>query len=176
MNNEATTQQPTESQVKFIDLEKGVFTANGNTYTIEGDLTIERYAEFQILERELALGISAKDLYSKLNELFTMVNSMQFADSAVMLNDLIRGQHKLQEREPTVLRICALFMNTPDEDRSVITNDMITKKIADWKAEGIAMQSFFAVASSSVNGFIEIYQRVTRIISGLEKPGRAGNL
>lgn len=171
MSNETIPNKP----LKRIDLETGRFEANGKQYTIEGQLAIERFAEFQILEKELALGISAREMFNELRQLYDLTNAQRFADIAVKLNDLIRGHQKLEEREPTVLRICALFINTPDEDRNTITDDMITTKINDWKAEGIAMADFFRVASGSVNGFAELYQKVTRIISGQERPGLAGN-
>jgi hypothetical protein len=42
---------------------------------------------------------------------------------------------------------------------------MYNRKIADWKAEKLDMRDFFTVASNSVNGYIEIYRTVSRIIS-----------
>lgn len=159
------------TQLKRIDLQKGIFEANGKTYHIEASLTIERYCEFQILEKELAFNLSFKGMFDSLNALWTEVNKMQFGDAAVRINNLLRGMARLEEREPVFLKICALYINTEDEDRSVINQDVITQKIQDWKAEGYDMQDFFMVASNSVSGFIDAYQRITRIISGQEKPG-----
>lgn len=157
------------AELKRIDLNTGKFTANGVDYQIEGNLSIERYAEFQILEKELAYTTTFKGMYDKMVHLRDLMNKMRFVDAAVELNDLLRGVSKLEEREPTVLKICALFINTPDEDRAIFTLDMITKKIADWKAEGLDMRDFFHVASGSVAGFLDVYRTVTRIISGAEK-------
>lgn len=159
------------SPLKKIDLQNGVFPANGKTYYIESSLTIERYVEFQILEKELGFGVTFKGMFDGLNELWTYINKMQFADAAVKLNNMLRGMAKLEEKEPAVLKICALYINEANEDRSVITQDMITHKIQDWKAEGYDMADFFQVAFTLVPGFIDAYQRVTRIISGQEKPG-----
>lgn len=158
-----------QGQLKRIDFETGVFEANGTQYRIEGALTIERYAELQILEKEMGYGVTFKGLYDKLEKLYSLLNKNRFADSAVLVNDLMRGVVKVQEREPTVLKICALFINSEAEDRTIFTQDMINKKIADWKAEGIDMRDFFTVASSSVNGFLDVYRTVTRIISA--QPG-----
>jgi len=157
--------------LKRIDLETGVFEANGTRYFIEGGLTIERYAEAQILEKEMGYGITFKAFFEKLQTAYTLLNKQKPMDAGVLLNDLIRGMGKLHEREPLVLKICALYINSEDEDRSAFTQDMITKKIADWKAEKMDIRDFFHVASSSINGYIEIYQTVTRIISG--QPGNA---
>jgi hypothetical protein len=160
-------------ELKRIDFEAGTFTANGVNYTIEGTLSIERYAELQIIEKELAYGFTVKSLFDKLKVCWDLLNKMKFAEMAINLNDMMRGVAKVQERQPIILKICALFMNAPDEDRRTITVDMINKKISDWKAEGIAMQDFFQAASSSVNGFSEIYETVTRIISAQEKTEQA---
>jgi hypothetical protein len=155
--------------LKRIDLNTGIFEANGTRYTIEGALTIERYAELQILEKELGYGLTFKAMFDKLQQAFNLLNKQKPADAAVLLNDMIRGIAMVQQREPLVLKICALFMNTADEDRSSFSADMYNRKIADWKAEKLDMRDFFTVASNSVNGFIEIYRTVTRIISG--QPG-----
>jgi hypothetical protein len=169
-------EQLKEEPLKRIDFQKGTFQANGKNYIIEGSLTIERYAELQILEKEMAYGLSVKGMYEKLQKLYTDVNKMKFADVAVAINDLMRGVAKLQEREPVVLKICALFINVEDEDRKEFSTDMINRKIADWKQEGIDMRDFFMVASNSVNGFLEIYKTVARIISAPENRPAPGLL
>lgn len=160
--------------LKRIDFNTGQFMANGTKYLIEGELTIERYAELQILQREIALEFSYKDFYNQLQDLYQLLNQQRFADCVVKVNDLIRGHAKVMEREPTVLKICALYINAENEDRTVFNQDISNKKISDWKTEGIFVGDFFTVASSSINGFLEIYQSVSRTISeGLGKLGEA---
>lgn len=158
-------------QLKRIDLERGYFEANGKKYFIEGAMSIERYAEFQIFEKELAYGLTVKAIFEKLGELWKLINKLKFGEAAVQLNDLIRGVSKIEEREPVVLKICALVINEENEDRGEFSQDMINRKITDWKAEGMDMRDFFLVASGSVNGLQEIYKKVTRIISGAESLG-----
>lgn len=165
------TATPTNNQIKRIDLEGGVFMANGKKYFIEGQLTIARYMEFQVFEKELGFGVTFQSLFNGLNELWGYLNKMQFAEASVKVNDMIRGCAKIEEREPAVLKICALYINEENEDRFTITDDMITNKIRDWKTEGYDMKDFFMVAFSSVSGIIDASQKVSRIISGLEKPG-----
>lgn len=154
------------SELKTIDLNQPSFEANGKTYTIEGGLSIERYAEFQILEKELAYGLTVKGMFDKINDGYQLLNQQRFADAAVLMNNLMRGVSKMEEREPVILKICALFCNTEGEDRTVINDDMITAKIGDWKKEGIDFKCFFQLASSSVSGLLEIYRSVTQAISG----------
>lgn len=163
------------NELKRIDFEKGKFEANGQTYTIEGALSIERYAELQILEKELAYGFTVKQIFDKLKLLWDYLNKLKFAEAAVLVRDLMAGATRVAERTPTTLKICALFINTDDEDRTTINQEMINKKIEDWKAEGIDIRDFFAVASNSINGFLEVYQSVTRIISAQDGSGKAEN-
>lgn len=145
-------------ELKRIDFEKGIFEANGKKYFIESQMSIERFCEFQIYEKEAGLGMPFKKIYENLQTVYQDLNATKFADASVRLNDLMHGVAKLDEKEPAALKICALFMNTEDEDRSVITNDMIVKKIEDWKKE-YDMRDFFWFALDTVNGFMEIYNR-----------------
>ena len=160
-----------DTKAKRIDLDKGVFTANGKTYYIEGELSIERYCEYQILEKELGFGVTMKSMFESLNMLWTHLNKMEFAEASVKVNNMIRGFAKMEEREPTILKICALYMNEENEDRSTINESMITDKIRNWKEEGLEMKDFFSVALGSVHGITDVYRKVARIISGEEKPG-----
>lgn len=169
-------QEKEKSPLKRIDFEAGRFEAGGKTYFIEGSLTIERYAHFQIYEKELAYGFTVKGIYDKLNDIKKLLDKTRFVDSAVYIVDLMRGISKLEEREPTILKICALYCNTEAEDRTIINQDMITQKIEDWKREGIDMRDFFDLACSSVNGLHELYQTVTRSISDQKGNAPAASL
>lgn len=163
------------AELKRIDFESGKFVANGTEYIIEGALSIERYAELQLFEKELANGMTFQTMFDKLQSLYSKLNKQKFADCAVELNDMIRGYAKLQEREPAILKICTLYINAKEEDRRTWNADMMNAKIADWKTEGIDMRDFFAVASSSIGGFSEVYRKVTRIISGQTDSEAEGN-
>jgi hypothetical protein len=159
------------STLKRIDFEKGTFSANGKEYCIEGGLSIERYAEMQILEKELAYGFTVKGIFDKLRSLWDLLNKLKFAECVIIVNDLMRGAARVQERENAVLKICALFINYEDEDRTAFSQDLMNAKIKDWQTEGIDVRDFFAVALNSVSGFLEVYQIVTRtILDQTEKP------
>lgn len=152
-------------ELKRLDLSKQSFEANGTTYYIESGLSIERFCEYQILEKEAGFGLSFKKIFDNLKDLHKLMNEVKFVEAAVKLDNLMRGVAKLEEREPTLLKMCALFINTEDEDRTTINNDMIVKKIEDWKQE-YDVRDFFRLALNTVDGFLEIYANATRIISG----------
>lgn len=155
-------------ELKRLDLSKQSFVANGVTYYIEQALSIERFCEYQILEKEAGFGMTFKKIFENLKELHGLMNNIKFVEASVKLDNLMRGVAKLEEREPTLLKICALFINSAEEDRTSINGDMITKKINDWKEE-YDVRDFFTLALNTVDGFIEIYANATQIISKAEK-------
>ena len=161
-------------ELKRINMETGKFTANGVDYAVNQYLSIERYCEFQILEKELGYGFSFAEIYKNLDHVEQLLNKTQFVPAAVMINNIKQGVVKVQEREPVMLKMCTLFINYEGEDIRTFTNDMIDKKITDWKAEGIAMNDFFTVALNSINGFFAIYQNITRNITEIlsEQPAK----
>ena len=104
-------------------------------------------------------------VFQEINEITDLMNEVKFVECAVRLDNLRRGIAKLKDKEPSVLKLCTLFINTKDEDPSIWNNDLMTIKIEDWKAEGIDIQDFFTLALNSVNGFIDIYGQMSKRIS-----------
>lgn len=152
-------------ELKELDTTKPSFIANGTEYFFEQDLGIVRYLEFQILEKEIGFSMSFESIVKNISKAYNYLNEVKNADCAVVLNNLITGIIKLEEKEPTALKICALFINTKDEDRTSWSWDLGTKKIEDWKIEGYKMSSFFRLALGTVNGYADIYKEISHRIS-----------
>ena len=152
-----------------IDLNQGSFTANGKIYKVQSVLSITRFCEFQILEKEIAFSMTFKNVFDEINEaceLFDEARSFgEIAEARTKLDNLRRGIAKLEEKQPTALKLCALFINTEDEDATIWNQDLMNAKIEDWKIEGIAIQDFFQFALNSVNGFIGIYKKMSEATS-----------
>lgn len=162
--------EDSKKELKRLNLNEPTFTANGRTYYIEQGLSIERYVEFQILEKELAFGMTFQQLINKNKELYKVLNRGELVNASVLVNNIVQGLAKVVEREPTALKMCALFINEEAEDRTVWNQDLIVRKIEDWKREGIDVRDFFALALNSVNGFLNIYNKMCQIISA--NPGK----
>lgn len=156
LTNEHNQEQAPVTQLKRIDFTKPSFMANGREYFIEGQMSITRFCEFQILEKEFAFKMSFKGMYEELLNLYEKLNELKMADAVIIVNNLLNGHAKMEEREPTVLKLCTLFINERNEDRSAWSADLMTQKIEDWKIEGISMEDFFTVALSTVNGYAQI--------------------
>lgn len=158
---------------KRINMDNGSFTANGTEYFVQTHLTISRFCEFQILEKEMAFSMTFENVFKEINEACELFDSSrsfgEMAEAKTKLDNLRRGIAKLEEKEPTALKICTLFINTSDENPAEWNNDIMTKKINDWKTEGIAIQDFFSFALNFQNGFLDIYKQMSDRISGEKK-------
>jgi hypothetical protein len=156
-------------KLKTIDFNDKSFKANGNEYFIEREVSIQRsvYAEVAKLEMEGSAKVGKQiDDWAKIYEL---ANQQKFADIVVMAYNHQRGFQKLLKEHSPVLRFCACFINTADEDRRSITDDQADKKIQDWIEEGISMQSFFDLALTFLKIEVEGYKNATESISAVIK-------
>lgn len=157
------------NKLKKLDPAATSFEANGKTYYIETELSIDRFHEYQIYEKEAGFGMSFKSLVEALKDAYLDLNQMKAADASVKLHNVLTGISKTAEKEFVLFKICALFMNTADEDRGIINDDMIARKIEDWKE--YEANGFFMQALNTVDGFFQIYNEMHRIISGEGKIG-----
>lgn len=139
-------------------------------YTVHNFLSVERYCEFQIFEKELAYASTFKTTFDKIKKALAQMNAMKMVDAIITLTDLVRGMVKVEEREPTVLKICALFINYEGEDIHSYSKDVEADKINDWKGAGVDMRDFFTVALHTVPGFLEIYAKISQSITEALKP------
>lgn len=149
-----------------LNIAERKFTANGKTYLIEESLSEKRYIKWEMLQAQVGLNIHFENLKEKMNQLWANLNKQNFADSCVIARDIMEGMNRnYEERIPDCIQMCALFMNTEDEDRRFITDDLIKQKAADWRAEGIDMQSFFSFAVATIPGLINNFKNITRATS-----------
>ena len=133
-------------ELKSINFQEKNFTANGVEYVIESQMSIQRsvYAEAAKIEMEGGMQLGKQlDDWKKLYEL---ANQQKFADIVVLAYNNMRGFKNFFESNHPVLKLCACFINSADEDRRYITDDLVTKKINDWSEEGLSMKSFFLLA------------------------------
>src|SRR5690242_16734585 len=151
-------------KLKTLDPNERRFTANGKVYNIETELSINRFHEYQIYEKEAGFSMDFKSIVHSIKDAYQDINQLKAADAAVKLHNVLAGIAKVQEKEHTLLKMCALFINTDDEDRGIINADMISTKIEDWGKE-YEVQGFFTLALNTINGFLQIYAEQHRIIS-----------
>lgn len=150
------------TELKKLDTKEGRFIANGKTYIIESGFSIQRYAVFQKLQIEAAFGVTFKLLYENTHFAFNCLNAGKIADAAVLLHNIMNGVAKIEQREPELLKMCALFINTADEDRTTISDDQISEKIRDWEAAGYDINDFFQLAIRTISGLVDVWKKLTQ--------------
>jgi hypothetical protein len=146
------------------------FTACGKRYLIEEKISHQRWKEFQFFSQELMMGITPSQTMQAFLEIYKITNEegCRKGDIAVIARDAMKGLESIDTRRDSALMLCTLFINTEDEDRRYISDDLMEQKINDWLEEGIDEKSFFALALSSIDGFTEAYRAIFEI-SSLEK-------
>lgn len=138
------------------------FMANGVQYVIRDTLTVKRFKEFENLQAEVGYGVDFYNMFSNLSKAYNYMNAGKMADASVVLHSMMHGiKHKLDDRENPILVLCTLFICTEDEDVRFYDKAKGDKKIEDWIAEGISMESFFQLAFSLVNGFTPALRKVS---------------
>lgn len=150
-----------------IDLQTKSFVANGVRYYIEDTRSIDRWVFEQQLTIEAGFGVEFDEMLRAWKDQKDYLNKQNFVDAAVQAYNMANGITKIFAREPTILKFCALFINTAEEDRRTIDSDMISRKIEDWKAEGLAIEGFFEFSLLRVRGLGEGYMKAIQSVSNL---------
>lgn len=157
-------------EIKEVDFSKP-FQANGKTYRVKSMLSVNRWIQFEIIQLELSTGLSFDAMVKNWQVVYDLANKMKFADIAVVAyNTLSSIATRLDERTHPVIKMCSLFCNYDGEDETRWDDDLIKEKQADWEAEGYSMQSFFQLAFSAVNGFLQIYDETLDFTSKIKNP------
>lgn len=161
---------------KRIDFSSPTLEANGNTYKIVKELSINRFRELEKLEIEAFYGFDAQGMFDKLKNTWNDLNKSKVADATVKIYQLMEGMaDKVDKREPVMLRICSLFLIKDGENVNEWNEELANEKIEDWSKEGYAIDDFFSLAASLVPGFIKNYEEVlANTFLGEETPKKSG--
>lgn len=141
------------------------FEANGHKYVIESSLSIERYIAFQKIEVEFAYGVGFLGVYQGINKGIEYLNGQKWVDAAVTLSNVRDSIGQLDKKRVPALDMCGLFINRVDEDRRVITDQMLLDKQDDWEKEGIPADFFLTIAVNLVRGYKEVLKQGVSSIS-----------
>jgi len=128
-------------------------------YNVKKMLSVERWREFEDLQMKVGFGRSFQELFDMVRKAYEKLQEPKIADASVILHNIMIGvKDKLDKRHDPALQICALFINSEDEDEKVYDEDVMNQKIDNWQKEGYAIQDFFTMAWNLVPGCIEIYE------------------
>ena len=142
------------------------FMANGHKYVINTSLTVARFEQFEKVQTLVTYGLTLRQLFDNMQKQYEYMNAGKIADASVLTYNMMNGvKNGLEERTNDVLILCSLFISREDEDLSTYDERIAERNIADWRKEGISMDSFFTLSFSLVNGFTPILQEVSLNIS-----------
>lgn len=146
---------------KRLDLSANSFEANGRKYLIHDSLTIERFEKFEQLQAQVSWGIEFQEIFDNLDKLIKHLDKVEFVKASVLATNMLHGvARNVEGRVNPVFLLCSLFLCREGEDLATWNTTDALEKVADWRAEGIAVEDFFALAYSSVKGFTDAYKAV----------------
>lgn len=161
---------------KSIPEDATEFEANGRRYRVSRSISFDRYEAYEMLQVEIGMARTFEQFTAQVQEAYDLCNAVAtgkpvFADLAVLLRDLLMGVSSINEGHAhPVLKMCCLFINYEGEDVRTINDEIIAKKLDDWRNEGIDMGYFFDFALRSIPGFLDAYRAVTHgTLSGQKK-------
>lgn len=157
-------------KLKRLPRNKPYFEANGHKYVVSDGLSVERYMKHESLTHDVGFGRTFNDLYRDQVKAYTALNEGRVADAAVIIHNIIRGmKEKIDGRSHPMLMMCALFINREDEDTTIVDEKLMAEKIEDWSREGYAIDDFFSLAWSLVQGASDAYNENLAVTSQKKK-------
>jgi hypothetical protein len=132
--------------------------ANGKIYILETDgLSIERFWAYQKYELECGFDIGYSGIYGALNSAIADLQKPMLVDAGVTLVNARDGMKKtMTDKYIPSVNLCSLFLNTKDEDRRWINDEMLAAKQKDFEEEGIASDFFLVLAKKLIRNYRQI--------------------
>lgn len=161
-------------QLKKIDIEKGVFRSCGVNYYIDTEaMGYERTVRFAEMIPVISYGRRYIQLVEFIHAMRVKMTSggddfkKTYFDVATELTNfdqylLDNAGEYADKYIDDVLRFCALFCVTKDEDLTTINDRLIEDKIENWKKD-MDMSSFFLLAKLRVPGYRETLMAIQGI-------------
>jgi hypothetical protein len=146
---------------KIIPGSKEFYGISGKKYFIETGINRKRYRMFKEAQIKLGYGFDFKGLFDIFEAIYEAVPNNRTNDIAVHARDGMQAVADVMDgREEPIIEICALFINTEDEDRTIMNDEIIRAKAEDWN--DIEMESFFLLALSFIPNFADVYKRLSQ--------------
>jgi hypothetical protein len=151
------------NEVKQFDPKCGSFTANGKKYFVGTKLSIARYEEYEKLSPKMTFDLDFAAMFSGFKKVYGLLNDRKFADAAVVVHNFMSAIDDVrnEKRIHPALLMAALAINREGEDPGTFDQQIQEEKIADWRAEGFAIEGFFYFALNFIQGFVPEYNAFT---------------
>jgi hypothetical protein len=160
------------SELLRIDIDNGVLITPTKEYRVSQSISMDRMMKFEELQCGVAYGHTFIEVHDRLAQLKGHLQKANFVDAAVVLNNLMEALHPdnaSAKKRHYVLQICALFLNSADEDVKEWREDIIDAKIDDWLKAGVDYRDFFVLAVSLVPDLLTVLNETFQTISQMEQ-------
>lgn len=146
---------------------KDSFQANGTRYWVEvpEGLSIERKLAFTKETVRIAFGYNIEGMIANYIEMRKYFDKQALSKVGNLIETGIQRLGEINQRRDPVIWAAALFINTKDEDRTVIPGDAERqRKIDDWNKEGVPyffLQGCVATFSDTLTALYAAYTRTS---------------
>lgn len=142
-------------ELVIIDFKDKQFTANGKIYLIEHEVSIQRAVYAQAAKQQIQTASTAGKQSSDWKKVYELANQSKFADIVILAHNNMNAITRLYEEVDPVIKLCCCYFNTVNEDRRIITDEMVQQKVNDFALGGIAHSNFFAFALALLKAEVE---------------------
>jgi hypothetical protein len=143
--------------------ESKTFECDGRKFALAESISFARFMELQKLILEFGFSADFQDMFKNLRILYDNLNSLKFADSAVIVHNMMYGIIKLDDKEDSALKIASLFINEEGEDVTVYDVAKTKDKINCWSKE-LDVTPFYNLAVSLVPAWTTAFKHVSQNI------------
>lgn len=147
--------------------ETKTFECGGRKFSQTDSLSFARFIELQKLMLRFGFSADFMDIYNNLLKVYDLLNNLKFADSAVLVHNMMYGVIKLDDKEVTALKISALFINEEGEDITVYDEAKIMDKIECWGKE-LDVVPFWKLAVNLIPAWTTAFRQVSQNFSQKE--------
>jgi hypothetical protein len=144
------------------------FECGGKKFYISDKMSFIKFEKLSELSLEFGFSATFKDIFTQLKKLYELLNSMKFADSAIVCHNIMSGIVNLEQKDNAAFRICALFILEEGENEVEYNEAKIKEKIDCWASE-LDAGFFLNFAASIIPTWIAAYRLVSQNYSKKQK-------
>jgi hypothetical protein len=133
------------------------FECDGRKFEVTDSLSFVRYRELQKIMIEFGFSATFEDIFKNLSKSIEYYNKHDYFSMSITIYKIQEGIKAIETKDDAALRLCALFINEPDEDATKYSDAMIQSKIDCWGKE-LEVNGFFYLAASLVPGWMPAYE------------------
>ncbi len=155
-------------ELKKLEPGTKYFDCQGEKFMISESISFIRFEKLQEFSLEFGFSATFKDIFTNLRKQYDLLNQQKLADAIVLNHNIMKGIVNLEQKHNVMFRICALFINSDDEEIVEYDEAKMSRKIDLWGKEYDA-NFFLNFAISTVPHFLAGFKLVLNGLSDLEK-------